>query len=46
MTNKQIENKKEKLIEELKKGEASEFVKNFERSAFIKELHKKHTNSK
>ncbi|SMP33389.1 hypothetical protein SAMN06265346_11688 [Flavobacterium hercynium] len=46
MTNKQIENKKEKLIKELKKGEKSEFVKRFDRNTFIKDLHKKHINCK
>lgn len=39
---KQKENKKEKLITELKKGEKSGVVKDFNRDSFIDNLHKKH----
>lgn len=35
----QEENKKEELIKELKKGEKSGFIKNFDRKSFIKGLH-------
>jgi antitoxin ParD1/3/4 len=37
------ENKKAELINELKKGEKSGFVKNFNRAAHLKALHKKHS---
>jgi antitoxin ParD1/3/4 len=36
------ETKKAELIKELKKGEKSGFVKNFNKDAFLKTLHKKH----
>ncbi|MFC5272019.1 type II toxin-antitoxin system ParD family antitoxin [Adhaeribacter terreus] len=36
------ESRKDQLINELKKGEESGFVKNFNRDAFLSELHKKH----
>jgi len=36
------ESKKAKLIVELKKGEKSGFVENFERTAFLKKIHEKH----
>lgn len=36
------ENKKAELISELKKGEKSGFVKNFNRENHLKSLHKKH----
>lgn len=36
------ETKKAELINELKKGEKSGFVKDFNRKAFLKTLHKKH----
>lgn len=39
------ETKKTELIKELKKGEASGFVKNFNRESLLNELHQKH-NSK
>lgn len=38
----QEESKKIELIKELKIGEKSGFVKNFDRGKFIKNLHKKH----
>lgn len=38
----QEESKKTELINELKKGEKSGFVKNFNRNAFLNDLHKKH----
>lgn len=38
----QEENQKNELIKELKKGEKSGFVKNFDRNKFIKNLHSKH----
>ncbi len=34
--------KKTKLINELKKGEKSGFVKNFNRDSFLKKTHQKH----
>ena len=34
--------KKTKLINELKKGEKSGFVKNFNRDSFLKKIHQKH----
>ena len=36
------EAKKTELIKELEKGEQSGFVENFERDAFLKNLHQKH----
>ncbi|MCH5715678.1 type II toxin-antitoxin system ParD family antitoxin [Niabella hibiscisoli] len=36
------EAKKTELIKELKKGEKSGFVKNFDRAALLKKLHQKH----
>ena len=36
------EAKKTELIKELEKGEKSGFVENFERDAFLKNLHQKH----
>lgn len=36
------ETKKTELINELKKGEKSGFVKNFDRSSFLNKLHQKH----
>lgn len=36
------ESKKTELIKELKKGEKSGFVENFEREKLLKELHQKH----
>jgi antitoxin ParD1/3/4 len=41
----QEEKQKEALIEELKKGEKSGFVKKFDRQKFIKNLHSKHGNN-
>ena len=38
----QHETKKQELITELKKGEDSGFVENFDKDDFIKKLHKKH----
>jgi antitoxin ParD1/3/4 len=38
----QEQSKKAKLISELKKGEKSGFVKNFDRKSFMKNLHKKY----
>jgi antitoxin ParD1/3/4 len=35
---------KEQLIKELKKGEKSGFVKNFNRKSFLSSLHKKHAD--
>ena len=37
------ESKKTQLINELKKGEKSGFVKDFKRDEFLKNLHKKYT---
>ena len=34
--------KKTELIKELKKGEKSGFVNDFDRNAFLKKIHKKH----
>lgn len=39
---KQKERKKEELIKELKKGEKSEMIRDFDRDSFIKNLHKKY----
>lgn len=36
------ENKKSELIKELKKGEKSGFVKNFNRETFLGSIHQKH----
>ncbi|NCT09405.1 MAG: type II toxin-antitoxin system ParD family antitoxin [Flavobacteriia bacterium] len=41
----QEESKKAALIKELKKGEKSGFVKDFNRDTFLKDLHNKHLNS-
>lgn len=38
--------KKEKLIKELKRGEKSGMVKDFNRDSFISNLHKKYANVK
>ena len=38
------ETKRAKLVKELRKGEKSGFVTNFDRSKFMKELHKKHAS--
>jgi len=38
----QAESKKSTLVKELKKGEQSGFVKNFDRKSFLEELHQKH----
>lgn len=38
----QEETKKAALIKELKKGEKSGFVKDFNRETFVKQLHNKH----
>ena len=38
----QEESKKTELIKELKKGEKSGFVKNFNRDAFLNDLHNKY----
>lgn len=40
----QEEIKKKELIKELKKGEASGFVDDFERKSFLKNLHQKHVS--
>ncbi|HPY83060.1 MAG: type II toxin-antitoxin system ParD family antitoxin [Bacteroidales bacterium] len=37
-----IETKKAELVKELKKGERSEFVKDFNRDDVLKTLHQKH----
>lgn len=37
------ESKKAELINELKKGEKSGFVENFDRKEFLKTLHQKHS---
>jgi len=39
----QEETKKETLIKELKKGEKSGFVENFNRETFLENLHKKYS---
>ena len=36
------ESKKTELIKELKKGEKSGFIKDFDRTSFLKSLHQKH----
>jgi len=36
------ESKKAELIKELKKGEKSGFIKDFDRTTFLKSLHQKH----
>ncbi len=36
------ETKKDQLIKELKKGEKSGFVKDFDRTSFLKNMHDKH----
>ena len=36
------ESKKEELIKELKKGEKSGFIKDFDRTTFLKKLHQEH----
>jgi len=36
------ESKKKQLVKELKKGEKSGFVKDFNRTTFLKDIHKKH----
>ncbi len=41
----QEENQKSELIKELKKGEKSGFIENFDRKKFIKNLHVKHLNN-
>ncbi len=38
------ESKKAELIKELKKGEKSGFIKNFNRDALLKNLHQKHSD--
>jgi antitoxin ParD1/3/4 len=37
------ESKRDELVNELKKGEKSGFVENFDPESFLKDLHKKHT---
>lgn len=37
------ESKKSELINELKKGEKSGFIENFDRKEFLKKLHQKHS---
>jgi antitoxin ParD1/3/4 len=39
----QEETKKEELVKELKKGEKSGFVQDFNRDSFMKNLHEKHS---
>lgn len=39
----QEETKKEQIIKELKKGEKSGFVKDFNRDSFMNSLHEKHS---
>jgi len=34
--------KKDELIKELKKGEKSGFIKDFDRTSFLKKLHQEH----
>lgn len=41
----QEENQKKELVKELKKGEKSGVVKNFDRKKFIKNLHSKHVTN-
>lgn len=36
------ESKKEELIKELEKGEKSDFIKDFDRTAFLDKLHQEH----
>jgi len=40
------ESKKAALINELKKGEKSGFIDNFNRESFLKNMHKKHVAEK
>ena len=40
------ETKKESLIKELKKGERSGFVPDFDGDAFLKDLHRKHARKR
>ncbi|MCE1197708.1 MAG: type II toxin-antitoxin system ParD family antitoxin [Marinilabiliales bacterium] len=40
----QEESKRAELVEELKKGERSGFMEDFDRDAFLKDLHGKHLN--
>ena len=40
------ESKKIELIKELKKGEKSGFIKEFDRTAFLNKLHEKHLTEK
>lgn len=40
------ETKKSELIKELKKGEKSGFVKNFNKETFLKQIHQKHVSKK
>ncbi len=37
------ESKKAELIKELKKGEKSGFIKDFDRTSFLKKLHQEHS---
>lgn len=39
------ESKRAELIQELKKGEKSGFVKDFNRNTFLEQLHQKHTTT-
>lgn len=39
------ENKKKTLINELKKGEKSGFIEDFDKNEFLKSMHSKHLNS-
>jgi antitoxin ParD1/3/4 len=41
----QEENKKNELIKELKEGEKSGFIRNFNRKKFMENLHDKYVNS-
>ena len=41
----QSENRKNTLIKELKKGEKSGFVQNFDKQKFIKKLHQKYVKN-
>jgi len=40
------ETKKDQLIKELKKGEKSGFVKDFDRKSFLQNMHNKHLTEK
>lgn len=40
------ESKKEELVKQLKKGEKSGFIEDFDKDVFLKDLHQKHVSDK